>query len=464
LPVHFEIQSTFIINSSQHKKNHLNTNYFENQKNRITNSVSMKILVIGILILLLLIPSGMIKRLITEREKRRDETIAEVTSKWGNAQTLCGPVLTIPYLTYVDTKDGIKKSRYRANFLPDELTISGTLIPEIRYRGIYEVIAYNTKLKFKGKFGMPVFSGWRTDEMDLLPDEAFLSLGITDMRGINRNIMITWNDSVLIASSGLKSNDIMSSGVTAGVPVRTGDGYEFSFELDLNGSDGLNFVPLGKETNVYLNSTWSTPSFDGAFLPDEREVTDTGFTAHWNILQLNRNYPQKWIDHEFSVNDSEFGIKLILPVDNYQKATRSVKYSVLFITLTFLVFFFSEVLNKKRIHFIQYLLVGVALTIFYSLLIALSEHIGFNPAYLIASMAIAGLITVFFNAIFENKRATIAILLVLVALYVFLFTILQLADYSLLFGNIGLFVVLALVMYFSRKIDWFGIVNKKNEH
>jgi inner membrane protein len=326
------------------------------------------------------------------------------------------------------------------------------------------VIAYNTKLTFKGKFGVIDFSEWKINKKDILWDEAYLSLGIADMRGVNRSIRIEWNDSVLNVSPGLKNSYIMTSGVTAGIPAVNSNACEFTFEMDLNGSHYLNFVPLGKETNVHLQSTWNTPSFDGAFLPDKRNITDTGFVAHWNVLQLNRNYPQKWIDNKYDVDDSEFGVRLLFPVDAYQKAMRSVKYSLLFITLTFLVFFFSEVLIRKRIHFIQYLLVGVALIIFYSLLIALSEHIDFNLAFLISSLAIVGMVTIFTNSIFQNKLVTISILLVLVALYIFLFTILQLADYSLLLGNIGLFVVLVLVMYFSRKIDWFGSVSKKIEN
>ncbi len=442
----------------------MRTNHLEIQKNKITNSVTFKLMVIGILLLLLLIPSSMIKKMILEREKRRDETIIEVTSKWGNAQTLCGPILTIPYVTYIDTKNGIKKSRHQANFLPDDLIISGTLIPEVRYRGIYKVIAYTAQLKFAGKFNILDFSGLKIKETDILWEETYLSIGITDMRGINRNIIINWNDSVLNVNPGLKNNHIMSSGVTASPKVCSDKHHEFNFEIDLNGSHYLNFIPLGKETNVNLQSTWNTPSFDGAFLPDEHNITDTGFIAHWNILQLNRNYPQKWIDNEFDLDHSEFGIKLLFPVDTYLKAMRSVKYSLLFITLTFLVFFFSEILNKKRIHFIHYMLVGIALIIFYSLLIALSEHIGFNLSYLIASLAIVGLITVFSNSIFQKKYVTFVILVVLIVLYVFLFTILQLASYSLLLGNIGLFIVLALVMYFSKKVDWFGVINKNNEN
>lgn len=440
----------------------MDTNYFEKQKNRITGSVSAKLIVIGILTLLLLIPSGMIRRLISEREMRHRETVDEVTSKWGNAQTVCGPVLTVPYLTYYKTKEGMRATRNLLHVLPDELIIDGDLIPEIRYRGIYQVIAYNSKLLFTGNFSPVDFSEWKAADKDVLWNEAFLTIGITDMRGIKKDIVVAWNNNPAKISPGLKNKDIVSSGITVNVPFKNDETFNFSFDLDLNGSHTLSFIPLGKETNVNVKSSWNSPSFEGSFLPDYREITDTGFTARWNVLQLNRNYPQKWNGKEFSVNNSEFGIKLVFPVDTYQKATRSVKYSLLFIALTFLVFFFSEALGKRRIHAVQYLLVGVALVIFYSLLIALSEHIAFNLAYLAASVAVIALVTVFTHSLFNNKIITISILAVLIALYLFLFTILQFADYSLLLGNIGLFVVLAIVMFFSRKINWYGGVGIKN--
>ncbi|MFO7655848.1 MAG: cell envelope integrity protein CreD [Bacteroidales bacterium] len=440
----------------------MDTNYLEKQKNRITGSVSLKLILIGLLSLLLLIPSGMINNLIAEREMRHRETVEEVTSKWGNAQTICGPVLTLPYLTYFKTKEGVRASRNFAHVLPGALTVNGDLIPEIRYRGIYKVIAYNTKLNLAGFFNPVDFSEWKVEEKDILWDEAYLTIGITDMRGIKKNILIDWCGKEVNISPGLKSKDIVSSGVTAQTPVKFGENCNFSFNIDLNGSHYLNFIPLGKETNVKVKSAWATPSFDGMFLPEKHEITDTGFVAQWNILQLNRNYPQQWTGDEFDVEGSEFGVRLLFPVDTYQKATRSVKYSLLFISLTFLVFFFSEVFSKKRIHAVQYLLVGVALVVFYSLLIALSEHIAFNLAFFIASAATISLVTVFTHSVFSNRITTLSILAVLTALYVFLFTILQLSDYSLLLGNVGLFIVLAIVMYFAVKINWYGGVTVRN--
>jgi len=181
-------------------------------------------------------------------------------------------------------------------------------------------------------------------------------------------------------------------------------------------------------------------------------------------LHLNRTYPQQWTDDSYYIDDSAFGVGLLFPVDQYQKSLRSAKYAIMFISLTFLVFFFTELLNKKRIHPIQYLLVGLGLSIFYSLLVSLSEHMSFNWAYLIAGVSIIGLITAYAHSIFKNLRLTAILSLILVILYLFLFTILQLQDYSLLLGSIGLFLTLAIVMYLSRKIDWYAnMLSEKQE-
>ncbi len=235
----------------------------------------------------------------------------------------------------------------------------------------------------------------------------------------------------------------------------------FSFDVDLNGSSGLNFIPLGKETNVDLTSTWTAPKFKGAFLPDNQKVDEKGFTAHWNILQLNRNYPQQWIDNQYKVDESSFGVDLITQVDTYQKSMRSAKYAILFIVLTFLVFFFAEIMTSVRIHIFNYLLVGIALCIFYSLLTALAEYIPFTISYLIASTVIIGMIAVYAHSLYAKKQVTLTVTMTLTALYIYLFVILQLANYSLIIGNIGLVFILGLVMYFSRKIDWYSPVKSR---
>jgi len=428
----------------------------EKATNGFFNSLGFKLAFIGFLTLILLIPSAMIMNLITEREERRTETVTEVTSIWGNVQTLTGPILTIPYESIEKTgKDEYTTVIHYAHFLPENLKIEGTIEPEVRYRGIYKVVTYRSRLHVTGNFAKP-------DLNSLIgsPDQsnAFIEIGIPDMRGINEDITIQWVDTRLPVISGVKSNDITKSGVHASVPLTDNPSLSFSFDMDLNGSHSLNFIPLGKETEVKLTSTWNAPGFCGAFIPDDRNIDEKGFNAYWNILQLNRNFPQHWIDNQYSVSESSFGVELITPVDSYQKSERSVKYAVLFIALTFLVFFFAEVMTKTRIHPVNYLLSGTALCIFYSLLTALSEHIPFNFAYLIASISIIGMIGVFARSLYHNIRVTLTVVASLVALYTFLFVILQLIDYSLLFGNIGLVIILGIVMYFSRKIDWYSPV------
>jgi inner membrane protein len=421
--------------------------------------VGFKLALIAFLTLLLLIPANMIMGLIREREQRRDETIREVTSVWGNEQTLCGPVLTMLFKSTEKTgqNDYQTITKY-AHFLPENLKVTGTVEPEVRYRGIYKVVTYRTKLHVTGNFSAIDPAILNIDKENIEGKKAWVEIGIPDMRGINQNILFTWGDSMQTVIPGIPSAEISESGVHCEVPLDFSSPCNFTFDLDLNGSHSLNFIPIGKETNIGLTSSWNSPSFSGSFLPDNRKITQHGFSADWNILQLNRNYPQQWINDQYSVEESSFGVDLITPVDTYQKSMRSVKYAILFIGLTFLIFFFSEVFTKIRIHPVNYLLVGIALCVFYSLLTALAEHLSFTLAYIVGSVIIVAMIVIFAHSLYKKWQVTFTVVASLVVLYVFLFVILQLLDYSLLFGNIGLVIVLALVMYFSRKIDWYSTV------
>lgn len=431
-------------------------------KSWVRTSTTFKFLIVGALILILLIPAEMIKSLIKERNALRNSVIDEVSYKWGNPQTLAGPLLTIPYKQYFRKDNKIIEEVHYAHFLPENLEINGDVNPEIRYRGIYKVVVYSSNLEFKGFFRKPDFSQWKINESDILWDDAYLSVRVPDMRGIRDVVKINWNKEVYDVNPGINQQNY--SGISSQVKIGDSEQYDFSYNLNLNGSSSLNFIPLGKETNIAIASPWTNPSFDGAFLPYEREVNEKGFNAKWKVLHLNRTYPQQWTDDSYYIDDSAFGVGLLFPVDQYQKSLRSAKYAIMFISLTFLVFFFTELLNKKRIHPIQYLLVGLGLSIFYSLLVSLSEHMSFNWAYLIASVSIIGLITAYAHSIFKNLRLTAVLSLILVILYLFLFTILQLQDYSLLLGSIGLFLTLAIVMYLSRKIDWYAnMLSEKQE-
>lgn len=435
--------------------------FFERLNSWIRNSITIKLMSMGILILLLLIPAFMIQSLIQERDFTRQGAIEEVSSKWGHAQTIVGPVLMIPFKVYRTTDDDkLIETTQHAYFLPETLLINGNITPETRYRGLYEVVVYNTTLTTTGHFSPPDFSEWSIDPAHILWNEAAIAVGISDMRGIQERVDLVWNKETLSFDPGLETSNVIDAGISVRIPIDTEaapDRYAFSFDLNLNGSQSLNFVPLGKETKVDIQSPWSTPSFDGAFLPEERTVTDEGFDAHWRVLHLNRNYPQQWRGTQNGLQASSFGVNLLLPVDQYQKSMRAAKYAILIIALTFLTFFFTEIRNRNRVHPFQYVLVGLALCLFYVLLLSLSEHMSFNLAYLLAGGATIGLVAAYSKSIFQTSFLSLVLGGILVVLYGFVFTILQLEDYALLVGALGLFLALMLTMYLSRNIDWYAM-------
>lgn len=431
----------------------------------LKNSIYFKVATIIFITLILLIPTSMIEGLIYERQNTQEQAINEVSSKWANQQTLTGPFISIPYYRYIkettkkDTVGKIVKIKEFIHILPTQLKVSGKINPEQRNRGIYEIVVYNSKINLSGVFKEMKIAETDIPAKDILFNKAVLSLGINDLRGIEKQIDLKWNDKISSFNPGVTNTDVIQSGINAPVSIVANDSvsYHFSFDLDLKGSQLLYFTPVGKVTDVSIESSWKNPSFDGAFLPDSRLLSEHGFKANWNILHLNRNYPQMWLGSKHAVSDSSFGINLILPVDNYQKTFRSIRYAILFIGFTFLVFFFIEVLNKIFIHPIQYILVGIALLVFYTLLLSLSEHVKFNMAFIISALATLLLIAGYVRAILKSAKLTYLIAGILTILYTFIYVVIQLQDLALLIGSIGIFVILALVMYFSRKIDWYNL-------
>jgi inner membrane protein len=443
----------------------------ENQEFTVFNRIShwlktsllVKLASMGFIILLLLIPNVMIQDMIQERQSRQSEAIAEISHSWGGAQSVAGPVLTIPY-EEITIMEGKKSVMTRiAHFLPEELNVEGELDPEIRRRSIYDAILFQSNMTLSGSFKQPDFRLLNIDPDLVLWDQAKLSVGISGMSGIKSILNLDWNGSTLRMEPGAAYPQLIASGVSAAVPFEAGETYRFSIPVKLNGSGVLQFQPVGKTTRVNLKSTWPSPGFSGGFLPDTRTITDAGFDASWQILDLNRNYPQQWKDSDFKFDESTaFGVQLVQPVDEYAKNTRSAKYAILVIGLTFLTWFFFEILRHFHIHPFQYLLVGLAISVFFLLLLSLSEHIGFDMAYFSAAVATVGLITVYSASVLQIRRLAIQLALILSAIYGFIFVVLQLEDFALLVGSLGIFIALALVMYHSRKVDWYALNESKN--
>lgn len=425
------------------------------------NSTTAKLLTVGVLIFICLVPSFFVWILLAERTNRQDEAKKDITSKWGSSQIIAGPILSLPYYkASVDTQGLKHETSGVLNVLPKKLNHIATIDPEIRSRGIFDAVVYKTKIDGQGTFAMPDLQHVNISSHDIQWNKAYVSIAISDTRGIVQQVNLQWAGSNIPFESGSKNTIIGESGIHAFVPVDTfKKSFEFAYSLNLQGSEQLEFLPLGSETKIDMKSNWSSPSFTGAYLPIERNV-DSGFSANWSVSSFGRSYPQQWLDREVeqqNLLNSRFGVSLIQSIDFYKKIDRTIKYAIMFIAITFLAFFLFEVLNKLRIHPFQYLLVGFALALFYLLVLSFSERFGFLPAYIISTLATIGLITSYSAKVLRANKKALIIAGLLFLLYLYLYVIVQLEDLALLYGSILLFVLLALSMYLTRNIDWYQI-------
>ncbi|MET3875553.1 cell envelope integrity protein CreD [Chitinophaga sp. OAE865] len=409
---------------------------------------AIKAVIIFVLMLVLLIPATLIQNIIWERRDRQNEATQEISSRWGGEQNITGPVLAIPYKG---------KSSY-VYLLPENLKINGELLPEKLHRGIFNVAVYNARLQLSGAFNSNELLALNLPPSALDWEHASLLIGISDLRGIGNQVQMMWNGKNHAFNPGLVSNDLFDNGIQTPVSITPGDtgalGGNFSLELGIKGSGRISFSPIGKTTTVGINSSWTDPAFDEAFPPKTRRVDDKGFAATWQIQHLNRNYPQSWEGKKFNIHSADFGIRLFMPAESYQMSMRAVKYAIMIIGLTFFVFYFIELSQRRALHPLQYALIGLALVIFYTLLISISEQINFTMAYLIASALTIGLIIAYTAAAFKSIRIASGIGATLTILYGFIYVIISAEDQALLMGSLGLFIILALIMYFSTTIKW----------
>jgi inner membrane protein len=442
------------------------------QENRNWSTV-LKMALIGILLLIFLIPLQMIRALIEERNTTRLEVEGEIVQMWGGEQIIAGPIVVVPYLKRIKDKEGkIEEFTERAYFLPSTLEIAGSVNTEKRNRGIYEVTVYTADLQVTGTFADPDFSDWRVAGEDVFWEDAALVVELPDMRGLQERVTLQWDSHRIPFTAsqgeiGLFDGQIRAplSDVAGNADPGTSDTHSYFFDLHLQGGRSLSFVPLGEETRLRLVSSWTGPSFNGAFLPTERTLNEEGFDADWYVLSLNRGYAQRWLGGEIGTDallDSIFGVELMIPVDTYLKSLRSVKYGVLFVLLPFLLFFLFEVASGRKVHPFQYFMVGLAVCLFYLLLMSVSEHMSFDWTYLLAGIATIALITIYSSAVLSAWRRAWVMSLVLGAGYLFLYAALKSEDYALLIGSLGLFVILAGIMVLTRRIDWYSVGAPRN--
>ncbi|MDR3062440.1 MAG: cell envelope integrity protein CreD [Dysgonamonadaceae bacterium] len=426
-------------------------------------SLTFKGICIFILTLLLLIPMIMISELVRERQSRQKEVREEVSEKWANSQTLTGPILVIPYKKIVESDPKTGNVKYGTEYvyiLPEKLDIEGVVSPQIRHRSIFDVTVYQSELTFKGHFAPFNPESQDIPASDFLPEKAMIYFGLSDFRGIEEQLSIRLDDKSYELNASDMLSSLNSNGLSSPITLSSENlttALSFNLKLNIKGSGDLRFTPVGKTNNTTLTSSWNNPSFTGSFLPNTpASISESGFSASWKVLYLNRNYPQIWKNQTYDISKSNYGVSLLQSTDSYAKTERSVKYAILFIALTFGLYFFIEILQKKKVHPLQYGLVGIALCVFYTLLLSISEYISFDYAYLIASVATVTLITLYTKGAFGKWRIVSFFGIALSALYGFIYILIQLQDGALLFGSIGLFLLLAVSMYYSKKIDWHG--------
>jgi inner membrane protein len=423
-----------------------------------------RLFVLGVLVLVMLIPLWLISGTVGERFQRSMQVQSEIAGIWGGTQTIAGPMLTLPYIARTRTmQNGVASDQERkeqAHFLPEALTASVHLKVERRYKSLYEVPVYSAEIEMTGRFAAPDFSGWSIADADVLWSEARLSLGISDMTGIQA-LSVELDGKPLAFAPAAQRTDLLGTGAGARIQGLSAAAPEHSFavKLSVHGTDWLRFLPAGKETTVTMEADWPHPGFGGAFLPAERTVRDDGFSATWHVSYLARSYPQSWRSEDGALevsSDGAFGVELVTPGDAYQQTDRLIKYGILVIVLTFTAIFLVGLKGSARTHFVQYLLVGASLCLFYLLVLSLSEHVGFGAAY-----AGAAVLTVAINALYVGRTvarlAGSVIAALLAGVYAYMYVLLRLEDYSLLVGTLGLLAVLVAIMYVTRNVDWYAL-------
>jgi len=427
-----------------------------------------KLFIIGSLIAISWIATMFVWGVIQDRETIQGSASDEISEQWSQPQVIAGPVMTVPVEKTTITSTGERiVNTTTLTLLPEKLSYESQIKTQLLKRGVYEIPVYTTTVTGAGAFDISDVAQVAAPNTKILWDKAAVSINVTDTRGIASAVELSFNGKNYPLLPSSKFSTLDESGVHTPTPLDPKqNSYAFSFELPLKGSRELSFLPLGESTHVVMKSDWQAPSFNGKFLPEERTLSESGFEATWNITSYGKNLPQYWLS-DSSVVDSEsltskvFGVGLYQEVDFYTMVDRATKYSILFIVLTFLTFFLYEVLTGLKIHPMQYLLVGLAIALFYLLLLSFSEVIGFLPAYLTAAIATTTLITGYCFSVLKAKKRGFSIATLLAALYSYLYILLQLDQYSLLFGSVLLFGVLAVVMYITRNLDWYSLNTKR---
>ncbi|MEL6541104.1 MAG: cell envelope integrity protein CreD [Pseudomonadota bacterium] len=452
-------------------------------------SPGIKLLIVGLIGVVLFVPLVMVYALIGDRQHQARVAQNSVTAAWAGQQVVSGPTLVIPYTAKVEvneTVDGkavkrVTSTRRSLYISPDAQSLDATLNPEVRTRGsIHRTVVYEAEVQGEATFSMPSdLDRLGIEPEDLLLTEAIVQLPIADPRGLQTNAQLQSGGETLELRPGMGPGQ-EGAGVHAFLDLAEAEEANLSFRYGLRGSTAIGFVPLGEETDIAVQSEWPHPSFTGGFLPDDdaREVSEDGFTARWSISNLAlgkalvstnpptmpgvmRDTGDRFFDVDFaSPAEKVATIRLMEPVDLYKQVERSLKYGFLFIGFTFTAFLMFDIVAGARVASAEYLLTGAGLILFFVMLLAFAEMIGFGLAYVVASAAIIGLLTSYSAAVLGGWRRAGFIGALLTGLYAVLYVLLNLEEWSLVIGSLMLFAALAGVMYATRQIEWSKVALK----
>ena len=431
-----------------------------------------KILLLLILILLFLIPTGMIRSLIYERTARSYEAEREIMESWGGDFTILGVVLRIPCQERLETKTvmenreeriNIQETNYFLHIIPEELSEDINMETKVKNRGIFSVPLFTGSMNLKGKFSPNIIQEQLGENQKAFPEKAELIISLANMRGIQGIKSTEWNGKTMDFKPGTNGFSMRgSTGIHSAAVLNMDTENSFDITLGIQGGKSFRMVPMGKTSVFTIKSNWPSPSFQGAYLPITQTITENGFEARWESSYLNQDIPLVWKDSsydDFSFND--FGVHFFKAVDHYSMNIRAVKYAILFIIIPFLGFFLFEILLHRNIHPVQYLLAGAGNVLFYLLLLSLSEHIVFEASYLISAAAVVLMTSLYSRSLLGAWGKSWIMGAAMAFLYAFLYFTLQSEDWALLIGSIGAFGITGLVMFLTRKLDWWGTTFEK---
>ena len=432
------------------------------------DSLTFRGLAVAVLVLLMLIPLNMVRGVIYERTALYHGVVQQVGAEWGGEQSVIGPILLVPITERSSTVETVRSQGGDAKqirretshddviaVLPETLRIDAALDAQRRQRGIYEAMVYTSQVTLKGRFAAPDLATPNGKSVEVHWDAASLAIGVAAPVGIH-----AVETPVIAGGARAAEPGSLLVAMPQGMHWRLldakalADGGDFSIEMSLHGSAQIAFAAIGATTLAQIASKWPHPGFTGV-MPTQRAIDADGFTAAWSVSSLSRSYPQMFVQSNSppGLSDVSLGVRLMQPVFLYSLNERAVKYAVLFITLTFVTLLVFELMTEARVHYVQYALIGAALTMFYLLLLALSEHVGFAAAYAIAAFTVILMITVYVAAALRRWQRAVLVAAMQVVTYAVLYVILRLEDYALITGTVALLVALGALMYFTRTLS-----------